>query len=111
MSDAPSRRDQGSLCPKRPSRRYASDRQKPWRRREALPSTLFRDELRQSNQIVGGGSEGEGPPDAAAREVGILCRTANQKRTASRSIARAFATAVRCERSASAQTLSAGRSS
>src|SRR5260370_8200835 len=63
MSDAPSRRDQGSLCPKRPSRRYASDRQKPWRR---LPSTLFRDELRQSNQIVGGGSEGEGPPDAAA---------------------------------------------
>src|SRR6202158_1579015 len=57
MSDAPSRRDQGSLCPKRPSRRYASDRQKPWRR---LPSTLFRDELRQSNQIVGGGSEGEG---------------------------------------------------
>src|SRR6202521_4376790 len=63
MSDAPSRRDQGSLCPKRPSRRYASDRQKPWRR---LPSTLFRDALRQSNQIVGGGSEGEGPPDAAA---------------------------------------------
>src|SRR5580704_16169074 len=63
MLDAPSRRDQGSLCPKRPSRRYASDRQKPWRR---LPSTLFRDELRQSNQIVGGGSEGEGPPDAAA---------------------------------------------
>src|SRR3984957_1587089 len=63
MSDAPSRRDQGSLYPKRPSRRYASDRQKPWRR---LPSTLFRDELRQSNQIVGGGSEGEGPPDAAA---------------------------------------------
>src|ERR1700722_3564339 len=66
MSDAPSRRDQGSLCPKRPSRRYASDRQKPWRRREALRSTLFRYELRQSNQIVGGGSEGEGPPDAAA---------------------------------------------
>src|ERR1700680_455612 len=63
MSDAPSRRDQGSLCPKRPSRRYASDGQKPWRR---LPSTLFRDELRQSNQIVGDGSEGEGPPDAAA---------------------------------------------
>jgi hypothetical protein len=27
---------------------------------------LFRDELRQSNQIVGGGSEGEGPPDATA---------------------------------------------
>ena len=48
------------------SRRYASERQKPWRRREALPSTLFRDELRQSHQIVGGGSEGEGPPDAAA---------------------------------------------
>src|SRR5271154_6730407 len=66
MSDAPSRQDQGSLCPKRPSRRYASDRQKPWRRREALPSTIFRDELPQSNQIVGGGSEGEGPPDAAA---------------------------------------------
>src|ERR1700722_6659042 len=63
MSDAPSRRDQGSLCPKRPSRRYASDRQKPWRR---LPSTLFRDELRQSHQIVGGGSEDEGPPDAVA---------------------------------------------
>ena len=34
--------------------------------REALPSTLLRDELRQSNQIVGGGSEGEGPPDATA---------------------------------------------
>ena len=32
--------------------------------REALPSTLLRDELRQSNQIVGGGSEGGGPPDA-----------------------------------------------
>jgi hypothetical protein len=50
---------------------------------------------------------------SAAREVGILCRTANQMRRASRSIARAFATAahVRCERPASAQTLSAGRSS
>ena len=34
--------------------------------REALPSTLLGDELRQSNQIVGGGSEGEGPPDATA---------------------------------------------
>ena len=34
--------------------------------REALPSTLLRDELRQSNQIVGGGSESEGPPDATA---------------------------------------------
>ena len=34
--------------------------------REALPSTLLRDELQQSNQIVGGGSEGEGPPDATA---------------------------------------------
>jgi Transposase DDE domain len=32
---------------------------------------------------------------SAAREVGILCRTANQMRRASRSIARAFATAER----------------
>ena len=47
----------------------------------------------------------------AAREVGILCRTANQMRRASKSIARAFATVahVRCERHASAQTRSAGR--
>jgi Transposase domain (DUF772) len=47
------------------------------------------------------------------REVGILCRTANQMPRASKSIAQAFATAahVRCERPASARTLSVGRSS
>ena len=49
---------------------------------------------------------------SAVREAGILCRTANQMRRASKFIAQAFATAahVHCERPVSAQTLSAGRS-
>ena len=48
---------------------------------------------------------------SAVREAGILCRTANQMRRASKFIAQAFATAahVHCERPVSAQTLSAGR--
>jgi hypothetical protein len=41
--------------------------------REALPSTLFRDELRQSNQIVGGGSECEGcRPSALVGQNGLI---------------------------------------
>ena len=50
---------------------------------------------------------------SAVREAGILCRTANQMRRASKFIAQAFAPAahVHCERPVSAQTLSAGRSS
>ena len=50
---------------------------------------------------------------SAVREAGILCRTANQMRWASKFIAQAFATAahVHCERPVSAQTLSAGQSS
>src|SRR5262249_2202434 len=49
---------------------------------------------------------------SAVREAGILCRTANQMRRASKFIAQAFATAahVHCERPVSAQTLSAGQS-
>ena len=48
---------------------------------------------------------------SAVREAGIRCRTANQMRRASKFIVQAFATAahVHCERSVSAQTLSAGR--
>src|SRR5919106_2876927 len=66
MSDALLRRDRGRRRPRRPSRRCAGDRQRPWQRREPWPSAGLREELRQPHQIVSGGSEGEGPSDAVA---------------------------------------------
>src|SRR5215207_9506266 len=73
MSDALLRRDRGSLCPRHPSRRCASDRRRPWRGPAPWPSARLRDQLRQPHQIVGGSRERERPSDAvAAAKPGLL---------------------------------------